>query len=256
MGKSRSTRSIYDDQADLWTRRDKCLLSDFTARPRVLEVVQPLQGAHVLDLGCGEGYVARLAAAEGASSVFGVDISEKMIESARAAAPAAGNCSMEFAVGDAATGLCTPREQYDRIVAVFLFNYLDRSQMTDVLRHARQRLAPGGRFVFTVPHPCFPYMREPAKPFFFETQGEDYFSAVDRTLEGEIWTVEGDRANIRCVHKTVADYFQAIRAAGWSAIPGVEELSVTSEHLKASPSFFEPLAGLPLHMLFTLEEGQ
>ena len=254
MEKNRSTSSIYDDQAGVWTRQDKTLLSDYTARPRVLEALQPLKGAHLLDLGCGEGYVARLAADEGASSVFGVDISEKMVESARAAAPSEGACSMEFTVGDASAGLRTPREQYDRIAAVFLFNYLDRSQMTDVLRVARERLAPGGRIVFTVPHPCFPYMRAPAEPFFFETLGKDYFSAVDHTFEGKIWSVEGDQASIRCVHKTVADYFDAIRAAGWSAIPRVEELSVTSEHIRLAPRFFEPLVGLPLHMLFILEQ--
>ncbi len=254
MGKNRSTTSIYNDQVDLWTRRDKSLLSDFTARPRLLEVLQPLEGAHLLDLGCGEGYVARLVAAEGAASVFGVDISEKMIESARAAAPSAGDCAMEFTVGDVSAGLHPPREHFNRIAAVFLFNYLDRAQMTAVLRLARERLAPGGRFVFTVPHPCFPYMRAPAEPFFFETLGEDYFSAVDQTFEGKIWSVEGDQASVRCVHKTVADYFDAIRAAGWSAIPRVEELRVTSEHIRLAPRFLEPLVGLPLHMLFILEE--
>ena len=52
---------------------------DFTARPLVLQELAPLTGKHVLDLGCGEGYVARLVAQAGAQSVFGIDISSEMV---------------------------------------------------------------------------------------------------------------------------------------------------------------------------------
>jgi len=166
-----STEAIYDANADRWAREERVLLSDFTARPFVVDELGPLAGAHVLDLGCGEGYVARLVAKAGAASVFGVDVSTEMVQNARLATPIGGSCVTTFEAGDAATLTHFTRDTYERVMAVFLFNYLTRAEMTAVLRTVRARLAPGGRFVFTVPHPCFPYMRAPSPPFFFETEG-------------------------------------------------------------------------------------
>ena len=125
--------------------------------------------------------------------------------------------------------------------------------MKTVMRTAREHLAPGGRFVFTVPHPCFAYMRAPAAPFYFETNGEDYFSAIDRTLEGRIWRRDGADVPVRCVHKTLSDYFDALAEAGFVTLPRVVELAVTDEHLALDSDFFGPLRGYPLHVLFSVE---
>jgi len=248
-----STEAIYDANADRWAREERVLLSDFTARPFVVDELGPLAGAHVLDLGCGEGYVARLVAKAGAASVFGVDVSTEMVQNARLAAPIGGSCVTTFEAGDAATLTHFTRDTYERVMAVFLFNYLTRAEMTAVLRTVRARLAPGGRFVFTVPHPCFPYMRAPSPPFFFETEGWNYFAGVDRTYEGRIWRRDGAALPVRCVHKTFSDYFAALAEAGFSALPKVVELKVTDEHVAYDRAFFEPLVGFPLHMLFRVE---
>lgn len=73
--KTESFAGLFDQNADQWTRQEPMILSDFTARPLVLQELAPVTGKHVLDLGCGEGYVARLVAQAGAQSVFGIDIS-------------------------------------------------------------------------------------------------------------------------------------------------------------------------------------
>lgn len=54
-----SFAGMFDRNADQWARQEPLILSDFTARPLVLQELAPLKGKHVLDLGCGEGYVAR-----------------------------------------------------------------------------------------------------------------------------------------------------------------------------------------------------
>jgi SAM-dependent methyltransferase len=236
-----STEAIYDANAGSWARRERVLLSDFTARPFVLEELGPLAGVHVLDLGCGEGYVARLVAEAGAASVFGVDVSSEMVQNARKAIPAGSPCAMAFEAGDASVFTAFPRERFERVMAVFLW------------RAARERLAPGGRFVFTVPHPCFPYMRPAAAPFFFDTEGKSYFAGVDTTYEGKIWRRDGEGVPVRCVHKTFADYFTALAAAGFTALPKLVELKVTDEHVAFDRAFFEPLHGFPLHVLFSVE---
>lgn len=36
------------------------ILSDFSARPLVIDMYEPLENLRVFDIGCGEGYVSRL----------------------------------------------------------------------------------------------------------------------------------------------------------------------------------------------------
>ena len=126
---------------------------------------------HVLDLGCGEGYTARLVAQGGAQSVFGIDISREMIERARVAAARGAPCPITFESGNATTFQAFPRERFDRVMAVFMVSYLSCAEMTAVFRTVRSRLAPGGRFVFTVPHPFLPYIRPLEKPVLFRLEG-------------------------------------------------------------------------------------
>lgn len=46
-------------------------------------MIPPLQGKDLLDLGCGYGWHCRYAVQQGAKSVVGVDLSEKMLRTAR-----------------------------------------------------------------------------------------------------------------------------------------------------------------------------
>jgi hypothetical protein len=57
---------------------------------------------------------------------------------------------------------------------------------------------------------------------------------------------------VRCVHKTVDDYFNALAAAGFTSLPGVQELYAQPEHLDMDPEFFEPLKDKPLHLAFRI----
>jgi len=252
---AQSTEAIYNTQVSNWKRDQLILLSDFTARPFVIEELGPIAGAHVLDLGCGEGYLARCLAKAGAASVFGVDISSQMVQTARQAIPTQTSCHMTFEVGDAPRFTQFPSQAFDRAMAVFLFNYLTRAEMTSVMGRVRTLLAPGGRFVFTVPHPCFPYMGPPVGPFFFATEGMNYFAGVDHTYEGKIWRRDGIPVPVRCVHKTFSDYFVALMESGFTLIPKILELRVTEDHISLDRAFFEPLYGLPLHLLFRVEVG-
>jgi len=54
---------LFDTQAAHWVRQAPHCLTDFTARPAVLALCEPVAGLRVLDLGCGEGLgPARFAA--------------------------------------------------------------------------------------------------------------------------------------------------------------------------------------------------
>jgi len=250
-----STREIYDRVSPKWARTEKLLLSDFTARPYVLERLQPLVGQRVLDLGCGEGFVTRQIQEAGAESMLGIDSSRGMIDQARAEEERNPR-GIEYRQGDAASIEDLPEAPFDRIAAVFLFNYMESDAMTEVIRRVRSWLAPGGRFVFTVPHPSLPFMRSEEPPFFFRREGAGYFSAKDRTLEGAIWRRDRVSVPVRCVHKPLEVYFEALRSTGWTRMPEVSELRVRPEHLELDRDFFEPLFDQPLHLLVSVEAGE
>jgi len=245
---------MFDRNADQWARQEPMILSDFTARPLVLRELAPLTGTHVLDLGCGEGYVARLVARAGAQSVFGIDSSSEMVARAQQAAANGAPCTMTFKNGNATSFREFPREQFDRVIAVFVISYLSCAEMTEVFRTVRSRLAPGGRFIFTVPHPFLPYIpRAQEKPVYFDSKGRDYFAGVDTSYEGYIWRRDSKAVPVSYMHKTFAGYFDALAAAGFRTLPKVIELKVTEEHLALDRAFFEGAVGHPLQVLFRLD---
>lgn len=244
-----STATIYDRNAEHWQRRQPVLLSDYTARPFLLDWCEPLTGLEVLDLGCGEGYIARQLRRRGALKVIGVDVSSEMIRKAEAQEAQEPLC-IDYQVGDATRLEGFADGSFDCVVAVFLFNYLDRESTAAVMQQVARVLRPGGRFVFAVPHPSLPFLRAEDPPFYFSRGNHGYFSARDVTLEGRIWRRDGVDVPVRCVHKTLQDYFECLGHAGFGSLPELAELHVTDEHLQLDPAFFTPLRDLPLHLAF------
>src|SRR5688500_10749506 len=78
-----ATEALYDRTAQRWVRTAPSSLSDFTAREPVMEMAGNVDGASVLDVGCGEGYCARELRRRGAGLVDGIDISAHMIAAAK-----------------------------------------------------------------------------------------------------------------------------------------------------------------------------
>ena len=238
-------RLLYDQTATNWSRRQPSSLSDFTARPQVMALCEPLAGKVVLDLGCGEGYCTRMLSQRGAR-VLGLDLSERMIELARQAEDALP-LGIRYDTADAVTA-DLGAASLDLVVAVFLFNYLDVERMHKTMANVHRMLRPGGSFVFAVPHPAFAFMRKPAPPFYFDVGSAGYFSARNTVFGGKIWKNDGSALDVQLVHKTFEDYFEGLRRAGFSAMPTVTELTVTGDMVAMDADFFGPLFDMPLHM--------
>ncbi len=251
---SQSTAALYNGAADQWQRATPVLLSDYTARPFLLEWCEPVRGRTVLDLGCGEGYVARQLKNRGAERIVGLDISEEMIRHARER-ESREKLGIRFSAGDACDLGVIADQSFDLVVAVFLFNYLRKEQCSAVMGEVMRVLRPGGRFVFAVPHPSLAFIRPEEPPFYFQRENAGYFSGRDQNFEGRIWRRDGKSVPVRCVHKTLEDYFHCLRSAGFTTMPEVAELHVTDEHIALDPVFFEPLRDQPLHLAFRTQKG-
>lgn len=249
------TRAMYDAAAADWHRGQPVLLSDYTARERVIELVGDIRGLHLWDLGCGEGYVGRRLAALGPQRLDGFDLSVEMVEAAqRQAGPLAAEQGgpLRYSVADLADPAQLPAGCCDGALAVFLFNYLSLAATQRLLRHVHAALQPGGFFLYTAPHPALAFLRGAEPPFYLDPAGQPYLGSSDLSFEGRIWRRDGIANPVRSLHKTVEDHFRLLAASGWERLPLVEELGVTEAHLRLDPQFFGPLRGLPLHLLFLL----
>jgi len=246
------TKTVYNESARNWLRIEPSSLSDYTARPYLFDACGELNNKSVLDLGCGEGYCARELKRRGAGNYLGVDLSERMIEIARQQEEQ-DRYGIEYQCGNVLE--FRPAKKYQLCIAVFLFNYLKIDEMYRIMAMVYESLDENGQFVFSVPHPFFPFTNmKNNKPFYFDAKGENYFDSVDRKFEGEIWKRNGESLHVQCIHKKFSDYFDVLREAGFSTIPEVEELTVTEEHIELDRDFFLPIYGAPLHVLFSVKK--
>jgi 2-polyprenyl-3-methyl-5-hydroxy-6-metoxy-1,4-benzoquinol methylase len=112
----------------------------------VLQLLDLHVGSSLVELGCGSGWMTRLAARHGVQAE-GYDISPEMIEIARAEAAREG-LEVTFEAGD--------YEQLDlgrRFDACLLYDALHHSERPElVLAAARRALKPGGRLLLVEPN--------------------------------------------------------------------------------------------------------
>jgi len=119
-------------------------------KPVFWELLGDVRGLRVLDLGCGQGWLSGELLRRGAA-VQGIDGSAALVARARELFP-----DGRFSVHDLATGL--PRlderpESYDLVVSHMVV--MDIPEIDRLFHDVGASLKPGGRFVLTLPHPCF-----------------------------------------------------------------------------------------------------
>ena len=132
------TQDLYDRHTHLWIRKEPTILSDYTARPRVLESLGTVDGLDILDLGCGEGYLSRALYERGAASVRPRYI--RADGASRERAKCTRWLSRSSTRARDLRDWHHPEEQFDRAIAVFLFNYLNLQDSMSVLTHCRRAL--------------------------------------------------------------------------------------------------------------------
>jgi len=132
-------------------RTERCSSAAYRQRSKLEVLLGPgiwreLEGKVVLDFGCGTGSDAIEIARRGAKKVFGLDIRESVLESARRTAAEAG-------VADRCVFSTDVQEKVDVIVSVDGFeHYADpRAALASMTR----RLAPSGRLLISFGPPWF-----------------------------------------------------------------------------------------------------
>jgi 2-polyprenyl-3-methyl-5-hydroxy-6-metoxy-1,4-benzoquinol methylase len=143
----------YDEVADFYVAEvGESVAGADRAAAELLLLVGDVRGSDVLDLACGHGRVSRELARQGAR-VTGIDLAVKLVGYARES-ERVRPMGITYVVGDVAVGDCLRPASFDCVVCHFGFSDIDH--LSGTLRTVRSVLRPGGRFVFSILHPCFP----------------------------------------------------------------------------------------------------
>lgn len=210
------------DLADVWERHAAWWQREFTegADVEYVEQILPLAAEHlagaddVLDVGCGEGQIARLACAGGARRVVGIDAAAAQL--AEAVRRGGGPAYAQALAG--ALPVATGR--FDAVVACLVLEHL--TDLEEALDEVTRVLRPGGRLVLLVNHPLF------------QTPGSGWID--DQVLDPpeQYWRVgpylvedvsfEEVEAGVRLpfVHRPLSRYVNALADRGLSVVRMVE----------------------------------
>src|SRR6516162_8632779 len=107
----------------------------------LFELIGDLSGKSVLDLACGEGFYTRFLKKGGAAKAVGVDLSERMIELAKAE-EARQPLGIDYFARDAKT-LDLP-DKFDLVIAGYLLNYAaTKDELLAMCQAIARHLKPG-----------------------------------------------------------------------------------------------------------------
>lgn len=194
-------------------------------------LIPDIQGAKVLDLGCGYGWLCRWATENGADSVLGVELSENMLKKAKGFP---NDSAITYLQADLET-LTLPPTTYQVAYSSLTLHYL--KNLPELVAQVYEALTSGGSFIFSVEHPIYTSPRNPK--FIQDAEGNKVWPLNSYLSEGPRvtnWFAEG----VIKQHRTVASYINILLVAGF-IISDIDEWGPSPEHLKKNPDWAENL---------------
>jgi ubiquinone/menaquinone biosynthesis C-methylase UbiE len=178
--------------------------------PGVLRLLAPKPAERVVDVACGQGVLCRLLAERGVEAT-GIDAAESMILAARERGPE----NIRYQVADAREAHGLPAGYFHAAACVLAIQNIHPFQ--PVFESVAKLLAPGGRFVLVMTHPCFRGAKETA--WGWDEIGKIQYRRVDRYLiprKSPIVTHPGSAPGeyTWTYHRPVQDYVKALARSG------------------------------------------
>lgn len=216
------------------TENDNSLANAYYERPAMLNLLGPITGRNILDIGCGSGSLTAEMLERGAA-VTGIDTSIAMVELA------------EKRVGDEASliqaDLTDPlpfgNATFDDAVASLVLHYLE--DWEPALREIRRVLRPGGRLFVSIDHPIVGYTIQEPRP--------DYFANTSYEFE---WEFGGKRVPMRFWRKSLSGMLDAFASADFR-VTSITEPQPLQEAREVYPDGFDHFSTSPGFLFFALE---
>lgn len=211
MADSEQPQNIYDDPQffDGYSQLDRfrAAWGRGMEHDAFMKLMGDVSGRLTLDLGCGAGHLAFYLAENGAAEVVGIDLSERMLEVARAER---AHPRITYR-REAMEQLDFPAESFDLVASSLAFHYV-RDYAGLVARVARW-LAPGGALVFSTEHPIYT-ARVSASGWVRGSEGTERVWGIDRYAEEGPREHEWFGAGVRRYHRTISTLLNGLIDAG------------------------------------------
>ena len=174
--------------------------------PALKELLPEFTGKQVLDLGCGYGWHCKYAADNGAASILGTDLSQKMLDRAKMINSDDKITYVRCAMED----LDLKPASFDVILSSLAFHYVRDFQ--PLIQKISHWLSPGGQLVFSVEHPVFTaygpqdwYYDQDGKIMHFPVDNYYYEGKRDAVFLGE---------QVIKYHRTLTTYIETLLTNG------------------------------------------
>ncbi len=197
---------------DLWEQNAGWWQSGFTggADPEYVEQILPLTAEHltgstrVLDVGTGEGQLARIAGQVGAGVTVGLDASVSQL---RKAVDLGG--SVLYVRGDV-RALAFRGGAFDAVVACLVLEHVD--SLERAIEEVARVLAPRGRFLLFANHPL---LQAPGSGWIDDRVLEEQYWRIGPYLDEDTTMEEVDKGVfIPFVHRPLSRYLNALSNCG------------------------------------------
>jgi ubiquinone/menaquinone biosynthesis C-methylase UbiE len=186
----------------------------------------------VLDLGCGFGWHCRYAVENGARSVIGIDISQKMLSEAKSKTKYGNIEYICMPIED----IDFPEESFDVVISSLALHYV--KSFEDVLVRVYKCLSKGGDFVFSVEHPIF--TAQGPQDWYYDGKGNILHWPVDHYFTEGIRNAKFLGEEVIKYHRTLTTYLNSLIKLGFE-ITGVVEPKPAENMLNTVPGMLDEL---------------
>jgi SAM-dependent methyltransferase len=245
---ARPGRDLYDDPVFFAgyqrLRAGRAGLNEELEQPALARRLPSVDGRHVLELGCGDGALARRLAGAGASQVLGVDSSAAML----ALAARQPHPRVRYQRGDIER-LRRPAASADCVVSSLALHYV--RDYRGLIGKVARWLRPGGRLVFSIEHPVC----TAASPMTgWLAVGDQAVWPVDCYADESARTQAWLGAPVLKYHRRLATVVGAILAAGLT-LTALDEPAPDDETIARRPDLAQHRRRPPLLVVAAAKPG-
>ena len=219
--------AAYEALADDFARNapEKAYNADLE-RPATRGLLPEVEGATVLDAGCGPGITTEQLLDDGAARVVGLDVSPRMLGHARDRV----GIRATFVRGDLASPLPFEDGEFDLVHAALSLTYV--RDWDALFAEVARVLQPGGHVVFSTQHPFDDAMR---------LEPDDYFATEEVS---ETWHSFGEPVEMRFFRRPLEATVGPLLSNGF-VVEDLVEAKPTERFREKDPETYERVSRKP-----------